>query len=137
MKTPAIALLSFLLVAGMVVAPSQASPLSSEEPALAKSRGSMIELIDLPDWSVTSGKPVRAKYSRSGTIEDVDPAGLKVTILTDLGLKESLPITKVAVLVGVGPGDYVNCEMNADGKVTKMVKITPMPKGSPAPEPQG
>ena len=112
MKTLVVTLFSLLLVLGMAVTPSQAAPLGSGEPLLAKD-------------------------SLNGTIADVDRTGLQVTILTDLGQKESLPVTKVSVLVGLTQGDRVNCEMNDDGKITKIVKTAPIPKGSPAPEPKG
>jgi len=113
MKTLVIALLGMLLIVGMVITPSHAAPLSSVEPL------------------------VFAKSSTGGMIESVDPVELRVTILTDVGQKESLPVTKVAVLVGVTQGDRVNCELNDDGKVTKIVKTTPIPKDFPAPEPKG
>jgi len=113
MKTLVIALFGGLLVVGMVITPGLAAPLSLLEPLAF------------------------AKSSTGGMIESVDPAELKVTILTDVGQKESLPVTNVAVLVGVTPGDRVNCEMNEDGKVKKIIKTTPIPKGFPAPEPKG
>lgn len=112
MKALVVALFSLLLVIGMAITPSQASPPSSGEAAFAKS-------------------------AIGGTIESVDPDGLKINILTDFGKKASLPITKVSVLVGVTEGDRVWCEMNEDGKVAKIVKATPLPEGSPAPEPKG
>jgi hypothetical protein len=113
MKTLVIALFGVLLMVGMVITPSHAAPLSLVEPL------------------------VFAKSSTGGMIESVDPAELKVTILTDVGQKESLPVTNVALLVGLTQGDRVNCEMNEDGKVTKIIKTTPIPKDFPAPEPKG
>jgi hypothetical protein len=113
MKTLVFVLLSMLLIVGVVSMPSHAAPLSSVEPL------------------------VFAKSSTGGMIESVDPVELRVTILTDVGQKESLPVTKVAVLVGVTQGDRVNCELNDDGKVTKIVKTMPIPKDVPAPEPKG
>ncbi len=115
MKTLVIALCSVLLVGGVVITPSQAGPLGL--------------------WEV-----VFAKSSMGGTIESVDPAGLTVTILTDVGQKESLPVANASVLVGLTQGDRVfceMCEMNEDGNVAKIVKTTPIPNGSPAPEPRG
>lgn len=112
MKTLVIVLLSSLLVAGMVVTPSQAGPLGLEDLIFAKS-------------------------SIGGTVESVDPAGLMVTILTDFGQKESLPVTKESVLEGLIKGDRVFCEMNEEGKVAKIFKATPIPNGSSAPEPKG
>ncbi|HEV8243449.1 MAG TPA: hypothetical protein VGQ07_05610 [Nitrospirales bacterium] len=113
MKALVVALFGMLLMVGMVITPSHAAPLSLLEPL------------------------VFAKSSTDGMIESVDPAELRVTILTDVGQKESLPVTNVAVLVGLTPGDRVNLEMNEDGKVKKIVKTTPIPKDFPAPEPKG
>ena len=112
MKTLVIALLSVLLVVGMVITPSHAGPLGL-------------------------GELVFAKSSLGGMVESVDPAGLTVTILTDVGQKESLPVTDASVLMGLTQGDRVHCEMNEEGKVAKIVKITPIPKDFPAPEPKG
>ena len=112
MKTLVIVLLSSLLVAGMVITPSQAGPLVLEELPFAKS---------------TIG----------GMVESVDPASLTITIMTDLGKKESLLATKESVLEGLIKGDRVFCEMNEEGKIAKIFKATPIPNGSSAPEPKG
>jgi putative heme iron utilization protein len=119
MKTVVTTLLSLLLVVGMVITSSQASLTSSQAS---------------PPRVWQAGL---AKAAVGGTIEAVDPAGLRITLLTDFGQMESLPITKVSVLVGVTEGDRVWCEMNEDGKVTKIVKATPIPERVPAPEPRG
>jgi Cu/Ag efflux protein CusF len=112
MKTLVIALFSVLLVVGVVIMPSHASPLGLTELLFAKS-------------------------SIGGTVESVDPAGLKITILTDVGQKESFPVTDASVLAGLTQGERVFCEMNEDGKVAKIVKATPIPNDFPAPEPKG
>jgi len=112
MKTLVLALFSLLFVVGLGITPSQIS-------------------------SPSLGGAAFAKPAIGGTIESIDPAGLRVTIMTDSGQKESFPITKVSVLVGVIEGERVWCEMNEDGKVTKIVKATPVPEGSPATEPKG
>jgi hypothetical protein len=112
MKALVIALLSVLLMAGVIIMPSHAGPLGLTEMLFAKS-------------------------SIGGTVESVDPAGLKITILTDMGQKESLPVIDASVLAGLSQGERVFCEMNEDGKVAKIVKATPIPKDFPAPEPKG
>jgi len=112
MKILGIALFGLLLVGGMSITLSQASLSSLGGAAVEKS-------------------PV-TKPAIGGTIESVDPASLRVTILTDFGQKESLPVTKMSVLVGVIEGDRVWAELNEDGKVKKIVKTTPAPERSPA-----
>jgi hypothetical protein len=72
----------------------------------------------------------KGKFAMDGTIEEVDPDGLRVTLLTDVGQKASLSVTRTSVLVGLAPGDRVNCELNEDGKVTKIIKVIPVPKGA-------
>lgn len=111
MKALVIALLSTLLVMGLVIAPSQAA-------------------------SPTQGAAFVAKFI-GGTIESVDPAGLRVTIMNELGAKESLPVADVSILMGLAKGDRVSVEMDEQGTVKKIVKTTPDLKGHPAPEPKG
>jgi hypothetical protein len=111
MKALIITLGSLLLVVGIVITPSQAGPPSSEEMMLALAMG--------------------------GTVEKVDPAGSSIVIRTDLGEKEYLLVMNVSELAGLAPGDRVRCEVYADGRVTKIVKTSPLPKESPAPEPKG
>jgi hypothetical protein len=81
--------------------------------------------------------PSHAAKSLGGTIELVDPASLTITIMTDTGQTASLPVVNESLLAGLAHGDRVFCEMNEDGKVTKIVKATPIPNGFPAPEPKG
>lgn len=113
MKILIVALFSLFLIGGMSTTLSQASLTSLGGAAVEKS-------------------PV-ATPAIGGTIESVDPASLRVTILTDFGQKESLPVTKMSVLVGVIEGDRVWAELNEDGKVKKIVKTTPAPESPPAP----
>ncbi len=112
MKMLVMALFSVLLLIGVVITPSQAGPLGLMEVLFAKS-------------------------SIGGTVESVDPAGLKITILTDTGQKESLPVKDASVIAGINKGERVFCEMNEEGKVAKIVKATPLPNNFPAPEPKG
>ena len=111
MKTLVFALLSMLLVMGVVIAPSQAASPSLGELMFVKFIG--------------------------GTIESVDPAGLRITILTELGNKESFPVADASVLMGLTKGDRVSVEMDEQGTVKQIVKTTPDIKGKPAPEPKG
>ena len=120
MKTLVFALLSMLLVIGVVIAPSQAgvviTPIQAASPSL--------------------GELMFVKFI-GGTIESVDPAGLRVTILTELGGKESFAVADESVLMGLTNGDRVSVEMDDQGIVKKIVKTTPDLKGKPAPEPKG
>ena len=110
MKTLIYVLASMLLMTGIIITPGQAAEPSQGIPGFAKFIG--------------------------GTIESLDPSTLKVTILTDMGKKESLPVADPSVLAGLNKGDRVSCEMDDQGMVRKIVKTTD-PKGSPAPDPRG
>ncbi len=70
-----------------------------------------------------------------GTVEEIDHAGLQVTIQTEMGKKESFPVTNAEVIKGLAKGDRVSVEMDEQGKVRTIVKTTPDKKV--APEPQG
>ncbi len=112
MKALIFVLASMLLVTGIIIAPTQAAePMQQGTPALAKFIG--------------------------GTIESLDPSTLKVTIMTDAGKKEALQVADASVLMGLAKGDRVSCETDDQGMVKNIVKTTPDPKGSPAPEPKG
>ena len=109
-----------LLVMGMVVPAIQAEtapvPLAQEKTALIKFMG--------------------------GTIEEVDLAGLRITIQTEMGKKESFPVSSAAVMQGLTKGDLVNVELDEQGKALTIVKSDfaprPVPEApKPAPEPKG
>ncbi len=68
-----------------------------------------------------------------GTIEEIDHAGLRVTIQTEQGQKESFPVGDVSLLIGLTKGDRVSAEMDEQGKVLKIVRLTPNMKGAPEP----
>jgi len=109
-----------LLVMGMVVPAIQAEtapvPLAQEKTALIKFMG--------------------------GTIEEVDLAGLRITIQTEMGKKESFPVSSAAAMQGLTKGDQVTVELDEQGKALKIVKNDFAPKSvpeapKPAPEPKG
>lgn len=108
MRTLVIAVLSLLLVVGLMIVPSQAGgPLSVTDPVLAKFIG--------------------------GTIEEIDHAGLRVTIKTEQGNKESLMVADASLLQGLSKGDRVSVEVDEQGKARTIVKTMPNKKGAPAP----
>mgnify|MGYP001558806567 CR=1 FL=1 len=107
MKTLVVMLCSLALVVGVVITAGQAASPDRTDPTLAKFVG--------------------------GTIEEIDPAGLRVTIQTEFGKKESFPVGDAAVLMGLTKGDRVSAEMDEQGKVVKIVKLTPDRKGAPEP----
>jgi phage baseplate assembly protein gpV len=77
-----------------------------------------------------------------GTIEEVDLAGLRITIQTEMGKKESFPVSSAAVMQGLTKGDQVNVELDEQGNALKIVKNDFAPKPAPeapkpAPEPKG
>ena len=101
---------------------------------------SLVLIMGVMGMVVTSGQAVSpdrteltlAKFV-GGTIEEIDPAGLRVTIQTEMGKKESLRVGDAAVLMGLTKGDRVSAEMDDQGKVVKIVKLTPDRKGAPEP----
>ena len=108
MRTLVIAVLSLMLVVGLMTVPSQAGgPLSLTDPVFAKFIG--------------------------GTVEEIDHASLRVTIQTEQGKKESLPVADAALLQGLSKGDRVSVEMDEQGKVTTIVRTMPNKKGAPEP----
>lgn len=107
MKTLIVTLFSLALVMGLVIPAGQAASPDQAQPTLAKFVG--------------------------GMIEEIDPAGLRVTIQTEFGKKESFPVGDAAVLMGLTKGDRVSAEMDEQGKVLKIVKLAPDRKGAPEP----
>jgi Copper binding periplasmic protein CusF len=108
MKTLVIVALSLLLVGGLMVVPSQpGGPLSVTDPVFTKFIG--------------------------GTIEEIDHAGLRVTIQTEQGSKESLTVADASLLQGLSKGDRVSVEMDEQGKARTIVKTMPNRKGAPEP----
>lgn len=69
------------------------------------------------------------------TIEDIDLAGMKITIKTDQGESLSLSVANAEIMKGLTKGDRVSLELDVQGRVMKIVKITPDLKI--APEPKG
>ncbi len=69
-----------------------------------------------------------------GTVEDIDHAGLRLTLQTEMGKKESLPVLNAEAIKGITKGDQVSVELDGQGKVLKAVKTDFAPK--PAPEPR-
>ena len=65
----------------------------------------------------------------SGTIEGIDPAGLRVFIQTEMGMK-SLPVANAEVIQRLTLGDQVIVEWNKRGYVLTIVKnnFTPQPR---------
>jgi Cu/Ag efflux protein CusF len=107
MKTLIVTLFSLALVMGLVITAGQAASPDQAQPGLAKFVG--------------------------GTIEEIDHAALRVTIQTEMGQKESLPVTDAKVITGLSKGDRVSVEMDEQGKVMKIVKLAPDRKGAPEP----
>ena len=105
MKMPVVTLLSVAVIWGLVITSGHAGSPSQADPTLAKFVG--------------------------GTIEEMDPAGLRVTIQTERGKKETFPIADASMLMGLTKGDRVSAEMDDQGKVLKIVKLAPHVKGRP------
>jgi hypothetical protein len=108
--TGLIAGVSLLLAVGMVVPAIQAetAPSAQGNAALAKFMG--------------------------GTIEELDLAGLRVTIQTEMGKKESFPVSSAEVIQGLAKGDQVSVELDDQGKALRIVKNDFAPQPAPAPK---
>ena len=103
MKMPVVTLISVVVAWGLIVTSGHADSPNQADPALVKFVG--------------------------GTIEEMDPAGLRVTIQTERGKKETFPIADASMLMGLTRGDRVSAEMDDQGKVLKIVKLAPHVKG--------
>lgn len=82
----------------------------------------------------TQGSPILIKFM-GGTIEEIDRSALTITLQTEMGKKESFPVTNAEVVQGLTKGDQVSLELDDQGKVLKIVKNNSIPQ--PAPEPKG
>ncbi len=68
------------------------------------------------------------------TIEAVDSTGLNITVKpAGGGDKLSLPVVSPEIMKGVTVGDRVTLELDLDGKVVKILKLSPGSKESPEP----
>ncbi|HEV8244021.1 MAG TPA: hypothetical protein VGQ07_08505, partial [Nitrospirales bacterium] len=65
--------------------------------------------------------PVFMPQTFSGTIEGIDPTGLRVFIQTEMGMK-SLPVSNAEVIQRLTLGDQVIVEWNKRGYVLTIVK---------------
>jgi hypothetical protein len=65
----------------------------------------------------------------SGTIEGIDPAGLRVFIQTEMGM-QSLPVANAEVIQRLALGDQVTVEWDKQGYILTIVKddFTPQPR---------
>jgi hypothetical protein len=68
------------------------------------------------------------------TIEEVDSTGLNITVRTAGGREKlSLPVVSPEIMKGVTVGDRVTLELDLDGRVVKILKLSPTLKESPEP----
>lgn len=86
--------------------------------------------------AATQSQSVAATTLTGSMIEEIDSDGLKITVqIAGGGERLSIPVANAEVIKGVTVGDRVNLELDPQGKVVKIVKITP--KLREAPEPRG
>ncbi len=82
------------------------------------------------------GQMVAATTLNGSTIEAIDANGLSITIKTaGGGDKLSLPVVSSEIMKGVAVGDRVTLELDLQGRVIKILTLTPVSKE--APEPRG
>ncbi|MGH7205014.1 MAG: hypothetical protein ACREI2_02265 [Nitrospiraceae bacterium] len=85
-------------------------------------------------FSPSQGALVASTAFIGSTIEEIDLAGLKVTIKTDQGESLSLSVTNAEVMKGLTKGDRVSLELDVQGRVMKIVKTAPNLKIAPDPK---
>ena len=68
----------------------------------------------------------------NGTIEGIDPAGLRIIIQTEMGM-QSLPVASEEVIYGLAQGDQVTVKLNEQGYVLAIVRNNSTPKPAPGP----
>lgn len=70
----------------------------------------------------------------AGTIEGIDVTGLRLTIKSDLGIAQSLPVASADVIKGLNSGDQVSVELDEQGRVMKVVRTVPEPRDPQEPK---
>lgn len=100
MKTPLLVMLAVLVFAAAGHAPSQAA---------------------------SPKDPIVINQFVGGTVEKIDLVGLRLTVQTDLGKSEALPVANAGVIKDLYKGDRVSVELDDQGRVIKIVKTTPDP----------
>jgi hypothetical protein len=68
----------------------------------------------------------------NGTIEGIDPAGLRIIIQTEMGM-QALPVASEEVIYGLAQGDQVTVKLDEQGYVLAIVKNNFAPKPAPGP----
>ncbi len=97
----------------------------------------MVSLLLLWGFTVTpsQGALVASTTFIGSTIEEIDLAGLKITIQTNEGNRHYMPVANAEIMKGLAKGDRVSLELDVQGRVVKIVKTAPDLKI--APEPKG
>ena len=84
--------------------------------------------------SAAHGQMMAETTLTGSTIEAVDSTGLNITVKTaGGGDKLSLPVANPEIMKGVTVGDRVTLELDLEGRVVKILKLTPTSKESPEP----
>jgi hypothetical protein len=84
--------------------------------------------------SAAHGQMMAETTLTGSTIEAVDSTGLNITVKTaGGGDKLSLPVVSPEIMKGVTVGDRVALELDLDGRVVKILILTPTSKESPEP----
>lgn len=79
---------------------------------------------------------VAATTLTGSTVEAIDQTGLSITVKTAGGRETlSMPVASREIMKGVTVGDQVSLELDLQGRVVKIVKLSPAT--NKAPETQG
>lgn len=90
--------------------------------------------IPLPLRAANQAEPIIVNQYVGGTVERVDLIGLRLTVQTDLGKSEAMPVASADVIKNLSKGDRVSAELDEQGRVVNVVKSDPEPA---APKPKG
>jgi hypothetical protein len=96
----------------------------------------LLVLVGVPTsgHAVNQVEPIISNQFIGGTVERIDMIGLRLTVQTDLGHSEALPVASVDVIKNLNKGDRVSAELDDQGLVVNIVKTAPSPN---APRPRG
>jgi hypothetical protein len=84
--------------------------------------------------AVNRMEPMIVNQFVGGTVERIDMVGLRLTVQTDLGQSEALPVASANIIKNLSKGDRISAELDDQGRVISIVKTTPE---SSIPKPKG
>lgn len=84
-----------------------------------------LAIVPAPGHAVNQMEPAIVNQFVGGTVEAIDLIGLRLTVQTDLGKSEALPVANANMIKNLSKGDRVSAELDDQGRVISIVKTTP------------